>query len=185
MAKGKKRERTERGALDGSASHLLHRALQQALDIYADETGADAPSQRQFAILTAASEHTGLSQTDLVRLTGIDRSTLADLVARMTTKGLIARERSAADGRAKTVTLTPEGAALLATLRPSVETVDRRILSLLPKGKRDTFIDLLGDLAEGAPEAAPARDAKPKKSADKGAKKAKKAKKPLAVSEAA
>ena len=40
-------------ALDRSPSHLLHRALQLALDIYAEETGPDAVTQRQYAVLGA------------------------------------------------------------------------------------------------------------------------------------
>ena len=53
----------------------------------------DGLTQRQFAVLEAVSQKSGLTQTDLVRATGIDRSTLADLVSRMTTKGLLAREQ--------------------------------------------------------------------------------------------
>ncbi|HYF22654.1 MAG TPA: helix-turn-helix domain-containing protein, partial [Caulobacteraceae bacterium] len=79
MAKGKKNAaKTPEGPLDSSPSHLLHRVLQIALDVYAEETGPGAVTQRQFAVLTAVSRNEGLTQTDLVRATGIDRSTLAD-----------------------------------------------------------------------------------------------------------
>lgn len=43
------------GPLGSSPSHLMHRALQLALDIYADETGADGLTQRHFAVLEAVS----------------------------------------------------------------------------------------------------------------------------------
>ena len=119
------------GPLDASPSHLMHRALQLALDIYAEEVGP-GPTQRQFAVLEIASRNEGLTQTDLVRATGIDRSTLADLVARMTAKGLLNRERSVLDGRAKAVSLSEEGRALLESARIKVETADRRILALMP-----------------------------------------------------
>ena len=68
-------------SLEQSPSHLLHRALQLALDLYAVETGPGAVTQRQYAVLAAVAEHEGLTQTDLVRATGIDRSTLADMIA--------------------------------------------------------------------------------------------------------
>ena len=71
--------------------------------------GASGPSgltQRQFTVLAAAGAADGVSQSDLVRATGIDRSTLADLVARMIAKGLLERERSATDARANTVRLS-------------------------------------------------------------------------------
>ena len=141
------------GGLGGSPSHLMHRVLQLALDIYAEEAGPDGLTQRQFAVLEAVSHKSGLTQTDLGRATGIDRSTLADLVARMTTKGLLERERSAIDARAMAVRLSEAGAVALEAARPRVEAADKRIMALLPKGKRDGFLALLSDLASAADEA--------------------------------
>ena len=165
--------RPARGGLAASPSHLMHRALQLALDIYAEEAGPGGLTQRQFAVLEAVSRKAGLTQTDLVRATGIDRSTLADLVARMTARGLLQCERSALDARAKAVRLSPEGEAALATARPRVEAADKRIMGLLPKGKRKAFVDLLAALA-GEADAAPLKakaEARAAKKADKPKKK--------------
>lgn len=169
------------GPLANSPSHLMHRALQLALDIYAEEAGSDGLTQRQFAVLEAASLKAGLTQTELVRLTGIDRSTLADLVARMTAKGLLERERSTLDARAKAVRLSEAGLARLEAARPRVEAADRRIMGLLPKGHRDGFLKQLTELAAAADDAptlakAQAKAAKKaQKLADKAARKAEKA----------
>lgn len=176
MVKSGKQARRS-GTLADSPSHLMHRALQLALDVYAEELGTDGPTQRQFAVMEAVSVKEGLTQTDLVKATGIDRSTLADLVSRMTAKGLLTRERSTLDARAKAVRLSAEGQALLDAARPKVESADRRIMGLLPKGKRDGFLDLLSELAsaaDAAPDQAKA-DAKALKKAQKEAKKAEKA----------
>lgn len=179
--------KAKRGGLAGSPSHLMHRALQLALDIYSEETGSDGLTQRQFAVLEAVSHRSGLTQTDLVRATGIDRSTLADLVARMTTKGLLDREKSTLDARAKAVRLSEAGAAALEAARPLVESADKRIMALLPKGKREGFLELLAELASEA-DAAPMKAraeakaqkkaAREAKKADKASKKADKAEKP-------
>ncbi|MNI08756.1 Transcriptional regulator HosA [compost metagenome] len=165
-----------KGGLAESPSHLMHRALQLALDVYAEETGPDGLTQRQFAVLEAVAARSGLTQTDLVKATGIDRSTLADLVARMTTKGLLQRERSALDARAKAVRLSPEGEAALIAARPRVEAADKRIMALLPKAKRDGFLDLLTHLSDAA-DAAPEQARAEVKAAKKAAKEAKKAEK--------
>ena len=172
------------GALADSPSHLMHRALQLALDVYAEELGADGPTQRQFAVLEAVSQRAGLTQTDLVKATGIDRSTLADLVSRMTAKGLLDRERSTLDARAKAVSLSAAGEAALAAARPRVVAADKRIMGLLPKAKRDLFLDLLSELAAAA-DAAPEQarmaikaEKKRLKDARKAEKAAKKADKP-------
>ncbi len=164
------------GPLAASPSHLMHRALQLALDIYAEETGPDGPTQRQFAVLEAVSARSGLTQTDLVRATGIDRSTLADLVARMTAKGLLERERSPADARAMAVRLSAEGEAMLEAARPRVVAADKRIMALLPKAKREGFLSLLSDLAATA-DAAPDLARQEAKAARRAAKEARKAEK--------
>ena len=151
------------GTLADSPSHLMHRVLQLALDIYAEEAGTNGPTQRQFAVLEAVSVKSGLTQTDLV--------------ARMTTKGLLARERSSLDARAMAVSLSAEGQALLDAARPRVEAADKRIMGLLPKAKRDGFLELLSELAasaDAAPEQAKA-EMKALKKAQKEARKAEKA----------
>ncbi len=142
-------------ALERSPSHLLHRALQHALDIYAEQAGPNAPTQRQFAVLSAVATNEGLTQTDLVRATGIDRSTLADLVARMIGKGLLARERSPKDGRANTVRLTDKGRTALKESLPRVAEADARILALVPVRARESFLSVLLSMSEAA-EAEPA-----------------------------
>ena len=175
------------GALADSPSHLMHRALQLALDVYAEELGTDGPTQRQFAVLEAVSQRAGLTQTDLVKATGIDRSTLADLVSRMTAKGMLDRERSSLDARAKAVRLSAAGEAALAAARPRVIAADKRIMGLLPKAKRDLFLELLSELAaaaDAAPEEAKLAikaEKKRLKDARKAEKAAKKADKPAKV----
>ena len=165
--------------LDRSPSHLLHRALQLALDIYTAETGPVAITQRQYAVLAAVAANEGLSQTELVRATGIDRSTLADLVGRMIAKGYLARERSSEDARANTVKLGDEGRAALAAPAPQVAAADQRILDLLGGKKREPFIQALRRLARAGDGGLPTDSAeataasKPKKARAGGRKKKK------------
>jgi DNA-binding MarR family transcriptional regulator len=161
--------------LSASPTHLLHRALQLALDFHAESAGASAITQRQFTVLSAASGYEGLTQNDLVRATGIDRSTLADLVARLLTKGLLLRERSATDGRANTVRLSAAGREALDLAAGAAAAGDKRLLSLLSPKKRETFMKILGSLAIAAdsPPAttSPKAASKPGKAGKAGAKK--------------
>ena len=181
MAKGKTKVAGD--GLRASATHLLHRALQLALDFHAEAAGPATITQRQFTVLAAAGAADGRTQNDLVRATGIDRSTLADLVARMLAKGLLQRERSATDGRANTVRLSAPGrAALDAGTGPSAA-ADARLLALLAPKKRTTVRKILAALAAAAdnpgeavakPVKAPkVKSAKPAKKKKKKAKKAK------------
>ena len=166
--------------LDRSPSHLLHRALQLALDIYSEETGAGALTQRQFAVLSAVMAKEGCTQSELVRATGIDRSTLAELVARLIGKDLLARERSTLDARANTVRLTDAGRTAVQEAAPKVAEVDARIMALVPSAKRDAFLKTLRDMARaaGKGEASDSEAKKEKKAkAEKPAKTDKKKKK--------
>lgn len=169
---GDKKAAEAAGPLDRSPGHMLHRALQAALDIYSAEMGPDGLTQRQYAVLTAAAASDSPTQTDLVQATGIDRSTLADMVARLAGRGLLARARSTADGRAKAVSLTEAGRLALEQARPRAEAADRRILARLPKRHREGFTAVLAAMA--APAApAPAVDKAAEKAARKAAKAAK------------
>jgi len=135
--------------LEDSPSHLLHRVLQIALDIYNAEAGENALTQRQYALLQALDgAPDGLTQTELVHATGIDRSTLADLVARMLSKKLLARERSTTDARANVVRLAAAGKTALDDMQPRVLAADEKILSLLSAPKRDSFVKLLRKIAQ-------------------------------------
>ncbi|CAN7175243.1 MarR family transcriptional regulator [Phenylobacterium sp. LjRoot219] len=149
MAKSKSAK--DASALERSPSHLLHRAVQLALDVYAEEMGAGAITQRQFAVLAAVAEHDGATQTDLVRLTGIDRSTMAEMAARLIAKGLLERRRSPFDARANAVSLTDAGRATLEAARPKMAAADARLLKLISGGgRRQAFVGLLQDLIAGA-----------------------------------
>ncbi len=129
--------------LNRSATHLLHRAGQRAADIFSEELRAGGLTPRQFAVLVAVSEEEGLTQTELVERTGIDRSTLADIVARLLSRGMIQRRRAKDDGRAYAIKLSAQGAKALREAQPGAAAADTRLLASLPPAKRQDFLDTL------------------------------------------
>lgn len=129
-----------------SPGHLLHRAQQRAEEVFVASLGDDNVTLRQFAVLAAVSEKAGRTQTELVRITGIDRSTLADMMDRLEKKGLVAREKSDTDKRAKIVRLTGKGRTRLADAAPHAAAADAAILAALPKNKRRSFLGTLETL---------------------------------------
>ena len=134
--------------LERSPIHLLHRAGQCAGDIFAAEIGDTDLTPRQFAVLHTVSLNEGLSQTDLVEQTGVDRSTLADIVRRMLKKGLLQRRRTKEDARAYAVKLTEEGWRVLKIAEPVVKRVADRILSALSGKQRDQLLSDLASIVE-------------------------------------
>jgi DNA-binding MarR family transcriptional regulator len=129
--------------LNRSATHLLHRAGQRAADIFADEAQQGSLTPRQFAVLAVVSEQEGLTQSELVMRTGIDRSTLADIVARLLSRGLIQRRRAKDDGRAYAIKLSAQGARALREAQPVAAATDSRLLAILPPAKRQDFLESL------------------------------------------
>jgi DNA-binding MarR family transcriptional regulator len=132
-----------RSALNDLASHLLHTATQRADDLFAKEVGDADITPRQFALLAAAAELADPSQADLVEATGIDRSTLADLVRRLINKRLLQRRRSRDDARAYVVRLTSEGEWVLKSARPKAMKADAALLARLSADQRTALLDAL------------------------------------------
>jgi DNA-binding MarR family transcriptional regulator len=134
--------------LERSPLHLLHRAGQCAAEIFQAEMGAGDLTPRQFAVLVTVASHEGLSQTNLVEKTGIDRSTLADVVRRMLKKGLLSRRRTKDDARAYAVKLTDEGWRVLRATEPLAKRVDDRILAVLSMPQRDRLLQDLNAIVD-------------------------------------
>jgi len=171
--------------LESSASHLLHRAQQLAASQSAEALKSAGITLRQFSVLVAISDSEGASQADIVSRTGIDRSTLADMAARLEDRGFVKRKPAKHDARAKALTLMAKGRKALEKTRAAVAEADETILAALPQNRRSSFLGALSKLADvdSAPAPAPklatktkAKAAKPKKKAGKAVKKKKKKK---------
>jgi DNA-binding MarR family transcriptional regulator len=136
-----------RDYLDRSPLHLLHRASQCGTDLFQGVLSGDL-TPRQFIILQTVARQEGLSQTQLVERTGIDRSTLADVIRRMLRKGLLQRRRTRDDARAYSVKLTEDGWRTLRQAEPLARRVDESILAALSSSDRDRFVNWLRQIVQ-------------------------------------
>src|SRR2546423_414594 len=136
--------------LSQAPSHLLRRCVQYANDLFSRESSATDLTKQQFTVLAAVEQNEGISQTDLVALTGIDRSTLAEMIRRMIDKGLLDRERTETDQRANAVRIAPAGKKSLRGARSASERVERALLASLPAGDRAKFLKMLATVASHA-----------------------------------
>jgi len=147
---------------------LLHRAEQLAADRFTQLVG-DSVTLRQFAVLAAIAESPGLSQSDLVRATGVDRSTMADMMTRMEKRGWVTRAASTVDARAHAVRLAAAGVTILAAATHHARAADAAILDALPRTKRRAFLNTLNKLAKVSDEAAAKADREAKRQAKRDA----------------
>jgi MarR family transcriptional regulator, temperature-dependent positive regulator of motility len=126
------------------AGHLIRRLQQQSAQVFQAQTqaaGFDLTSV-QFAALDAIAEQPGIDQATLAATIGFDRATIGGVIERLENKGLLQRMVSEQDRRARLLTLTREGAKLLAACRPVVETLQADILAPLTAKERAAFLAL-------------------------------------------
>ena len=122
-----------------SATHLLHRAGQLAEDLFARSIGEIGITARQFVVLSVVESLEDPSQTALCEISGIDRSTLADIVRRLVSRGLLSRRRTRQDARMYAVRITPEGNDVLMRALPIARKVDEALVASLSSEQREHF----------------------------------------------
>ena len=132
--------RTQDQSQLNSALHLLHRAGQRADELFTASMGEKDLTPRQYAVLKAVAIMENPSQTALVEYTGIDRSTIADIVRRLIKRGMLQRRRTAHDARMYAVKLTPAGREALESAEPVAKTTeDSFFLCCRPSSARSLF----------------------------------------------
>jgi MarR family transcriptional regulator, temperature-dependent positive regulator of motility len=126
------------------AGHLIRRLHQQSTQVFLAQTqaaGFDLTSV-QFAALDAIAGQPGIDQASLAATICFDRATIGGVLDRLEAKGLVRRNVSPDDRRARVLHLTREGQKLLAAVRPVVETLQEDILSSLTRAERKAFLAL-------------------------------------------
>ncbi len=144
-----KGQRRPNGGFDlaEAPSHLIRRCQQYFGDLYAREAGARELTKQQFTVLAALEHNEGVSQTALVEMTGIDRSTLAEMVRRMLERELLSRERTEEDQRANAVAITAAGRKALRAARNAADRAEKAMLDALPPAERARFVKSLAQIA--------------------------------------
>jgi DNA-binding MarR family transcriptional regulator len=130
-----------------SLLHLLHRAGQRADGLFAQHLGSEDLTPRQFMVLQAVDENEGLSQADIMAATGIDRSSVTDLVRRLVKQGLLRRRRQRRDTRLYAVRLTPEGRKALTAGTPAAAAAEADLMGAVLPGQRQEFLRILMTMA--------------------------------------
>ena len=114
--------------------NTLHKASQFGEAQFAKELPKDVDlTPRQGALLAAIKANPGASQTKLMRASGIDRSTLADMIRRLTKKGWAKRRRTKEDARAYAVDITAEGEKYLKMALATAKVAEGKLIEEMPK----------------------------------------------------
>jgi DNA-binding MarR family transcriptional regulator len=127
---------------------LIRRLHQIHLALFAEECGAFGVTPVQYSILTVAAAQPGLDQAALAIEVGVDRTTMADVLARLERRRLVQRSRAKRDARLKLVHTTIAGRRLLSRMDRHAQRAHERTISSLPPVRRAAFVDALVSLVE-------------------------------------
>lgn len=101
----------------------------------------------QFAILTLVSDRPGITQQQLVDGTGVDPSTMVQLLDELEDAGLAERRTHPTDRRKRVVHLTAKGERRLAKAQRDTEPVIESTLDPLTESERAELLRLLRKLS--------------------------------------
>lgn len=140
---------TASGKMPGHLIRRLHQISTQVFLQHMTEAGTDL-TPVQFAALDAIADRPGIDQAGLADTIAKDRATIGAVVDRLERKGLVHRVVSLRDKRARELSLTDAGRAMVEALMPVVARLQREILPGLSEDEYRQFIALAAK-AQGLP----------------------------------
>lgn len=132
-------------------AELIRRTQQTLAALYAAGNGRGGLPLPQFAVLEALKNRGPQNLTALVSLTGIDRSTMSDMIRRMRTEGLVSGQRGEPDARAIVVTLEWAGRKALAGSETALWNAEVKIMAAMSPVERTKFLNALAIVAYARP----------------------------------
>jgi DNA-binding MarR family transcriptional regulator len=124
--------------------HLIRRLQQRSTQLFQlamKQMGYDLTSV-QFAAMQVLKENPGLEQAQMAELIAYDRATIGGVIDRLEKKGYVLRVVSPQDRRAREVSLTESGEAVLADVYPVIEALQQDILQKLDSAEQQQFLTL-------------------------------------------
>ncbi|WP_067570638.1 MarR family winged helix-turn-helix transcriptional regulator [Nocardia acidivorans] len=127
--------------LVGQVAILANRATERALE----PTGS---RRYHYALLATLDEHGPLSQAEVGRRTGIDRSDVVAAVNDLADRGYLTRTPDPSDRRRNTLALTPAGRTHLHDLDTRLEAAQSELLPGFTPAERANFVLTLTRILE-------------------------------------
>lgn len=141
------------GAVDLTThpGHLARR-LQQAHHLLWNSMVSEETTSPQFGVMNALMAEPGLDQRTVGERVGLDRSTVAEVISRLTARGLLDKTRDPADGRRFLLRLTDDGARTHRRLKVRTARMNQVFLAPLSPEERNLFMSLLRRVSDAAEE---------------------------------
>jgi DNA-binding MarR family transcriptional regulator len=128
---------------------LLHRAAQRMRGGIGEEAERHGIQLREYIVLSALGMAANLTQLELGKALGLDKTTLMLQLDRLETKHLVVRRTDPRDRRARIPQATPAGRALQFKVAEASKRVEAKVLRGFSEGEqrvlRTMLCDLIGD----------------------------------------
>ena len=108
----------------------------------------DGVTADQFVLLSALADADAVNQQELVRRINSDPNTVRAMLLLLENRGLVARDRHPADGRARSVTLTAKGRQVFKNLWAKSERLRARLLTAFRPDEATALVELLRRAAD-------------------------------------
>jgi MarR family transcriptional regulator, temperature-dependent positive regulator of motility len=127
--------------------HLIRR-VQQVHDWLWTTQVSGTVTSPQYAVLYTIRAQPDIDQKTLGEAVSLDRSTAAEVLKRLTARGLVRRIRDCNDGRRNLLRLTPAGVRTVERLTPLALAMNAKLVGVLDHAQREDLLRMLNLLVD-------------------------------------
>jgi MarR family transcriptional regulator, organic hydroperoxide resistance regulator len=136
-------------SFDSEITWLLHRAAQRLRGVTGDVAEQHGLALRDYIVLSALDKTPGLTQSDLGRSLGLDKTTLMSQLDGLERAGLIERHNDPGDRRLRIPVITAAGEALRAKVADACAAAEASVLDPFHRHQveqlRHILVRIIGD----------------------------------------
>ena len=134
---------------DSEITWLLHRAAQRMRSATGEQAEKHGIQLRDYIVLSALDKTPNLTQVELAKALGLDKTTLMSQLDRLERMGLVVRRSDPRDRRTRIPEITQAGNALRAKVASACDSVETSVLNSFSRDYVQIFrrmlFDIIGD----------------------------------------
>jgi DNA-binding MarR family transcriptional regulator len=133
----------ERFPLWRRPGYLVRRLHQLHHDLFLNECGAFDITPVQYGLMTVLHGRPDGDQQTLAAEVGLDRTNVADVLARLERRGIVKRHQGLVDRRTVVARLTSKGERITKQMHAAMSRAQERLLSPFDKAEQELFIKMM------------------------------------------
>jgi MarR family transcriptional regulator, lower aerobic nicotinate degradation pathway regulator len=128
--------------------HLIRRAHQTSMAVFAQEMAVFDVTALQFAIMQTLLDVPGCDQVTVAQQVALDAATSGAVIGRLEARGWLRRDSDASDKRRKLLWLTDEGRKAAHQMKKPVQNVQNKLLAPLSADEQRQLVVLLKKITD-------------------------------------